>query len=176
MTARILLACILLLPSLEAAVLISPPDAMKQAFGSGVHVEKKNILLSKRDADAVSKAAKMKLPGNIYRLYTARAGAQALGYGVLITDKVRTKNAAVIYLISPEAKIVAIEIVAFNEPPEFIPPSNWLAQFEGKGAKETLRVGKDIPSISGATMSARTLTDNARLALAIYDIALSKQP
>lgn len=176
MRARTLLLCALMLLPLKAAVLISPPEAVKQTFGTGVSVEKRNILLNKRDAAAVSKAAKVKLPTNIYRLYSAQNGAQTVGYGVLITDTVRTKNAAILYLVSPDAKIAAIEVVAFNEPPEFTPSPKWLSQFAGKKAADTLRVGKDIPSISGATMSARTVTDGSRLALAIFAVVEEKMP
>ena len=161
---------------LQAALLISPQDAMKQAFGPDITVKKKNVLLNKSQAAAVSKAARVKLTTRIYRTFTAHKEGVPAGHGILITDKVRTKDAAVLYLISPERKIISIEVVAFNEPPEYIPSETWLSQFEAKSAEDALRVGKDIPAISGATMSARTVTDSARLALAIHRVITETLP
>ena len=79
-------------------------------------------------------------------------------------------------MITPKGEISAIEIVAFNEPPEYMPQHSYLDQFQGKNADDTLRVGKDIPTISGATLSARNVTDGARLALAVFGAVIGKRP
>ena len=162
--------------TLFAAPLISPIDAMHHAFGEQAEVVKKNTLLSAAQAETVTQKAGMKLQTKIYRIYTAAVGNVPVGYGVLITRKVRQKDAAVLYLISLKGDIKTIEIVTFNEPPEYIPQKGYLEQFSGKNDADTLRVGKDIPTISGATLSARNVTDGARLALAVFDTVIGKQP
>jgi len=162
-------AALLLAAAAHAAPLISPIDAMRHAFGDQSAVTKKNTLLTASQAAAVSRQAKMKLSTKIYRLYTASVGDKSVGYGILITRKVRQKDAAVLYMITPEGRIGAIEIIAFNEPPEYMPQPTYLEQFKGKDARATLRVGKDIPTVSGATLSARNVTDGARLALALFE-------
>lgn len=158
-----------------AKPLISPIDAMKSVFGKACDVSKKNILLNHAQAAAVQKAAKLKLKTKIYRFYTASSAGKALGYGILVTRKVRQKDAAVLYMIAPSGTIAAIEIIAFNEPPEYMPQPTYIDQFKHKSAADTLRVGKDIPAISGATLSARNITDGARLALALFDTVIGKR-
>lgn len=161
---------------LSAKVLVSPIEAMKLAFGERCSVRKKNILLTKNQAAAVRKTAHMKLSTKIYRTYTATSENGICGYGILITRKVRSKDAAVLYTLTPTGRIKQVEIIAFNEPPEFIPPKTYLRQFEHKSEKDALRVGKDIPTISGATLSARNVTDGARLALAVFETVIKKRP
>ena len=173
---KILLTIFLLWSGAAAALLISPIDAMQHTFGSRAEVTKKNTLLTGEQADAVARRAAMKLQTKIYRIYTASIDGKPVGYGVLITRKVRQKDAAVLYMITPKGEISAIEIVAFNEPPEYMPQHSYLDQFQGKNADDTLRVGKDIPTISGATLSARNVTDGARLALAVFGAVIGKRP
>lgn len=152
-----------------AAPLISPFDAMQSAFGETSVVTKKNYLLTKAQATQVTKTAKLKLTTKIYRVYTAAVNDEPVGYGVLITRKVRQKDASVLYMMTPGGSITAVEIIAFNEPPEYMPQNTYLEQFKGKDVNDTLHVGKDVPAVSGATLSARNVTDGARLALAIFD-------
>ncbi len=166
----------LLAVSLHGAVLIAPQDAMRQNFGNDVVVEKKNILLNRQQAVDVSQSAKTVLKSKIFRSFRAIRDGIDVGYGVLISGKVRSKNAAVLYLITPSGTLKSIEIVAFNEPPEFIPSQSWLRLFEGQSGADTLRVGKDVPTITGATMSARTVTDGARVALAVFQHAIKDKP
>ena len=73
----------------------------------------------------------------------------------------------ILYLIDKDVKIKNIEILAFHEPSEYKPYSSWKAAFTGKGAKDDLKAGYGVPTISGATLSARAISDAARIALAI---------
>jgi len=153
----------------HAAVLMTPQEAMQANFGESVAVEKQNLLLSRQEAEAVSKAAQAPLSTKIYRLFRAQDGGRAVGYGILVSEKVRTKNVAALYLINPDGSLRAVEIVAFNEPPEFLPSAQWLRQFGGKRPGEPLRGGREVATITGATMSAQSVTRGARIALALFD-------
>jgi Na+-translocating ferredoxin:NAD+ oxidoreductase RnfG subunit len=167
---RYLLLSLLLVGSLEAKLLINPFDALHATYGNDVKIVKKNVLLSLEKAEVVYKQAKMKKGSKIFRTFTITKDAKPVAYGILISRVVRTKDAAILYMISPEGIIEGVEVIAFNEPPEFTPTKNYVDQFKGKTANDTLRVGKDIPTVTGATMGARNVTDGARLALAVFDM------
>jgi len=49
-----------------------------------------------------------------------------------------------------------------------------MAQFKEKPDSAALTMGKDIPTISGATLSARCISDGARIARAIFEVVLKK--
>ncbi|WP_457594382.1 FMN-binding protein [Hydrogenimonas sp.] len=140
---------------------------LRSGYGDSVRIERKSLLLTRAEAVDVQKAARMRLSSRIVRLYLVKRDNKTLRCGVVLSRKVRTKKAAVLYLITPEGRIDRIEILAFAEPPEFKPSGRWLALFDGKSLAEPLRSGEDIPAISGATLSARNVADGARLALAI---------
>ena len=98
-----------------------------------------------------------------------KEGKKVVGYGVLLVQTMRTKKAAILYLIDNTQTIKNIGILAFNEPSEYKPNKTWQGVFEGKTKEDNLFSGKGIPTISGATLSARAISDAARLALSIVE-------
>lgn len=164
------LLCILFISSVHAQVL-GDPLALTQRMFNAKSVETKNLILTDAQMAQFSKASQQKAETKLYRIYVAKNGPQTLGYGVLMNKKVRTKTAIALYLISAEGIIKSIEIVAFNEPMEYLPTKTWLEVFDDKSAANTLRLNQDIPTTTGATLSARAITDGARAALALIDIA-----
>ena len=167
-----LLILLLFALPLSAKVLIPPIDAMKYSYGNEAVIVKKNILISKVQASKIEKASKTKLNSKIFRVFKATKESKLLGYGILINKKVRSKNAVVLYFISKDAILKSIEIVAFNEPLEYLPSDKWNSQFENVPTDKMLRVSKEIPTITGATLSARSITDGSRVAFAFYNEVL----
>ena len=51
---------------------------------------------------------------------------------------------------------------------------NWRAQFTGKHHGQSLKLGKDIRNISGATLSSKHVTDGVRRILSTYAVVLRK--
>ena len=160
---------------LSAKVLTSPVDAMKYAYGQNSEISKKNILLSSEEDTKISQEAKVTLDTKIYRIFKAVANNKTLGYGILINKKVRSKNAVVLYMITKESILKSIEIIAFNEPEEFLPTKEWSSQFKNIPTTKMLRLSKEIPTITGATLSARSVTDGSRVAFAIYNEILKNE-
>ena len=171
---RYFLLLLLLLSSLHAKLLMTPFEAIHMAYGDKVVVAKKNILLKTNQAKAVSKIAHQKLKTKIYRTFKIQKDKTIIAYGILTMNKMRTKDAAVLTMVNLEGVIESIATIAFNEPPEFAPNKKWESLFEKKTKDDTLRIGKDLPTITGATLSARGYAKGVRLALAIYEAVLKK--
>lgn len=155
--------------NLGAKILISPAESLKNSFGVDTQVVKKNILLNKKQAKKVSKNARVKLDSKIFRVYKALKNNKIIAYGILFSKRVRSKNATVLYIIDRDSTLKSIEIIAFNEPMEYLPSKKWNSQFENMQTQNKPRIGKEIATITGATLSARTITDGVRLAFAFYD-------
>ncbi len=166
---------LLLALPLSAKVLISPQESMKMAFGDGVEVTKKNILLKKDQAQRVQKSARVKIPSKIVRVYTAIKDSEIVGYGILVNKKVRSKNGVILYHISKDDLLLSIEVISFNEPLEYLPSENWNKQFNNTKTDHMLQVSKNIPTISGATLSANAITDGSRIAFAVYNEILKSR-
>ncbi|MDP1784044.1 MAG: FMN-binding protein [Sulfuricurvum sp.] len=153
------------------AQVLGDPVALTQRMFSAKNVDTQNIILTNAQLQQLIKTSQQPIDSKLYRIYVAKNDAKILGYGVLMSKKVRTKTAISLYLIGIDGKIKSIEIVAFNEPMEYLPTKTWLNVFDQKSSANTLKLNQDIPTTTGATLSARAITDGARAALALLEIA-----
>lgn len=144
---------------------------IKENYTKEVSIERDKIILSKDELNSIKQMAKLPVKSKLYRYYKVKSEDKIIAYAILITQKVRTKKATVLYFIENE-NVKFIEILAFLEPKEYIPKDTWMGQFDNKSLADEFKIGRDIPTISGSTMSARALSDGARLAIALYRIKL----
>lgn len=157
---------------LSAKMLISPIDAMNQSYGAKSKISEDNILLTNIQAKKIQEESNVKLETNIFKVFKAEQNGKIIGYGVLINKKIRSKNGVVLYLISTDSVLKGMEIIAFNEPMEYIPSKKWISQFENVKTQTQLNLSKDIPTITGATLSAKSFVDGSKIAFAIYNEVL----
>ncbi len=150
----------------------SVDDVIQSSFTEVSTIDPKQIILTKKQFSQVQSKAKAAVRTKVYRYYDIKSKTQRLGYAVLISRKVRAKKATVLYAFDNSGRLKFTEILAFGEPPEYIPNKTWMSQLQDQSASTTLTVGKDIPTISGSTLSARSITEGARIARAIYEIVL----
>lgn len=161
-----------LLQSAVARSNVTVDSVIKSSFSNVSTIDPKQLILTKSQFAKVQKRAKAVVTTKVYRYYTIKSGPKSLGYAVLISRKVRTKKATVLYAFDQTGNLKFTEIMAFAEPPEFIPGKTWMGQLQNQKNSAKLTVGKDIPTISGSTLSANSLTAGARVARAIYEIVL----
>jgi len=138
---------------------------------SNITVEKKSLVLTKEDVQKIQTQARSKVDSKIVRYYKVTKDNTIIGNAILLKKKIRTKTAAVLYMVDNNS-MVGIEIINFKEPLEYKPNIGWQETFIGKTHEDTLMAGNDIPTISGATLSARAITNSARLALGIVHTKL----
>lgn len=153
-------------PSIDSVIHASFPKSTK--------MEKHSLILTKKQFSQIQQKAKAKVDTKVYRYYILSNKGKTIGYAILEFRKVRTKKATVIYGFDMKGTLKFTEILAFGEAPEWIPSKTWMSQLQNKSPKAALHIGKDIPTISGATLSARCLSEGARVARAIYMIVLKK--
>jgi Na+-translocating ferredoxin:NAD+ oxidoreductase RnfG subunit len=147
-------------------------EALEMAFPNADKVEKLEIYLSEDDARKIESLAKAKLDGRLFMVYKAVKGDEVLGYAVIDTHELRSMTETVMFVVHPDGTLRQTEILAFFEPPDYMPANNWIVLFNGKSAGDTLRVGRDIPNISGATITAVALSEAARKTLALIRVKL----
>jgi len=154
---------------------LSLKSVIESSFNDVSAIEPKSIILTGSQVKKVKKAAKASLDTKVYRYYNIVGKSGTLGKGVLITRKVRSKKATVLYAFDNKGTLRFSEIMRFDEPPEYIPSQTWMSQLQGQSPSAALSVGKDIPTISGSTLSALSITEGARVARALYSIVLKSK-
>lgn len=162
--ARITVIALLLAlaPAAWAQVFKKPEQALRSAFPEAERFEPHDVLLTAELAARLEKLARAKVSDRLLTFYVARKGSSTLGYAVLHSHLVRTKRETFALSFEPDGRIRRLEVIVFLEPSEYLPPERWLAQLKGKGPEDRLALGADIAPISGATLSARGVTEQAR--------------
>jgi Na+-translocating ferredoxin:NAD+ oxidoreductase RnfG subunit len=101
--------------------------------------------------------------------WKAQAGDKLLGLFVL--DHVIGKHLFIDYAVALDTngRVMRVEILQYRESyGGEVRESSWLGQFVGKTSGSALKVGSDIRSISGATLSSLHVTEGVKRVLANY--------
>lgn len=99
----------------------------------------------------------------VFRVLTALRGDSLVGIGVI--DDARGKDQPITYLLITDRALTVrgLEILAYRESyGGEVRAGAWRKQFEGRAPGEPLRPGKEIKTISGATISSRSITAAVR--------------
>jgi len=107
------------------------------------------------------------------RAWRARRDEVVLGW--MLVDDVIGKHEFITYAaaLSTAGEVLGLEILSYRETHGGeIRESEWRANFTGRTVADPLRLGRDVPNISGATLSCRNVTDGVRRLLVIWDLML----
>jgi hypothetical protein len=99
--------------------------------------------------------------------YLALAEGKVVGRAYVDTHTVRTKRQSLLICLDERGDVRRIEVTAFLEPPEYMAPPAWYAQFGGKPLNDDLNMNRAIRPIAGATLTAAATTRAVRRVLAI---------
>lgn len=159
----------ILLPVVLQAKIILRDEALKLAFPDA-EIRQSMIFLTKDEQNEATKVAGVQIESGLVARYDALKDRKPIGRAYLDTHIVRTKKESLLIVLNNDGKIRRIEIIAFQEPPEYLPSEKWYEQFEGKALDEELRLKKEIHPVTGATLTAQAATDASRRVLAIDQV------
>ncbi len=147
-------------------------DALEGLFGkdSTLRIESRPIVLDSTDRVEIAKYSKSPFADDTLRLYVCRKGKDTAGYGIV--DDVRGKSRDITYLLvlEPGGTVASVEILVYRESHGGeVATSAFREQFVGKKPGDPLSAGRDIRTISGATISSRSVTAGVAKLLAAFD-------
>lgn len=152
---------------LGARVLMTQEEALRRAFPPPQTWERKTLYLDEEQAARAARAAGVPVEARVVPYYVGSDAGRITGYAFFDTHLVRTLPETILVRLRPDGAIEAIDILAFDEPDEYRTTPRWLQQFQGQGAGGA-DPGAKIRSLSGATLSARAVTDAARRVVALH--------
>jgi Na+-translocating ferredoxin:NAD+ oxidoreductase RnfG subunit len=155
-----------------AKVFYSQKGAVKLAFPDEQvdRVEKSISILSPEQLHRAEKLARSKLESKIVKFYIGWKDDRPTGYAFIDVHTVRTKAEAFMVVLDPNGVVRSLHVLAFHEPLEYLPVERWFEQFRGKDRDDSLRPGRDIHAVSGATLSTHAASDGVRRVLALFSI------
>lgn len=156
----------------HATVLHSREEALALAFPEAERVETRTFTLSEEQAKRVTALASAPLESKQTTVYLGYKGEQVLGYAFLSTRTVRTLPGTFLIVLSPAGIVQRVQILAFHEPEDYLPPERWLRQFEQQSLGPDLQLHRNIHGIAGATLSSQAVTNAVRQALALFQVLI----
>lgn len=156
---------------LEAKVYLSQPQALQTAFQSKA-VERKTLFLTAAQIQQIEKLSGTKVDSSIISYYVARSPKGVEGIAFFDRRMVRTMPVTYMAVVLPSGEMDRVEILSFEEPEEFLPPSPWLKLYHGRALTNDLAIGRGIPHITGASLTSQAMNDGLRTILATYQVAL----
>ena len=154
-----------------AEVLLSQKEALELAFPGG-EVIRRNLYLTPEEAAEIERRAQSRLEARLVTYYVGKSSDGTPGYAFFETHVVRTMPETFMAVLNRDGTVRLVEILAFYEPEDYLPPPRWLALFAGKRLDDSLRVKRGLRNISGATLSAHAVTDGVRRIAAIFQVGV----
>jgi hypothetical protein len=164
------------LPAAVAAkVFLTTDEALALAFPD-CSVERSTSYLDAAQLEAARKAAGVEVERAVVFSYRATCQGKPGGTAYFDTHRVRTLPETVMVVVDPDGKVGRIEVLAFNEPEDYLPKESWYATLLGRRLDAELAPGRGVRAITGATLTVRATVDAVRRVLAVHQVVTAAAP
>lgn len=145
-------------------------EAFAEKISPGATLEPEHWVFTEAQLAEVKQSAGSSLPGNAVHARKVMANGQWVARIYLDRHRVRTLPETLAIALSPEGKVLGVEVLVFAEPGHYKPRPVWLELFKGKSSAEPPKYKSNIDGISGATLTGRAVNNAVLRSLAIHDI------
>lgn len=151
-------------------------DEAVRAVFPGAVAERESILLSDAESAQVAERAGQDEPRALVTRYVVRRDNAVVGYAYLDKHLVRTLPEIILVSVDADGALQKIDVLAFQEPLEYLAPKSWLQQFTGRTVDDEIRLKKNVDGITGATLTARAVSQAARRILTVHAVLGARAP
>jgi Na+-translocating ferredoxin:NAD+ oxidoreductase subunit G len=167
---------------LPLAAAVSPAyavDFMSETAAQGLLFPKaddfteRSFLLTETLKDQIKDIAGVTPRYDQQHVWQAKVEDKALGW--FFVDNVIGKHEFITYAVAidMQGKVLGVEILSYRETHGGqVRNPQWRINFVGKTVEDKFKLNKDIPNISGATLSCRNVTDGVKRLLAVHQLVL----
>lgn len=131
------------------------------------------VTLTKDQKKAIKKLSGKRQRWDEQEVWKVEKQGEHIGW--FIVDNVVGKHEFITYAlgISAAGETVSIEVISYRETHgDEVREAQWRDHFESKTISDPFKLEEDIPNITGATLSARNLTDGVKRLLALHQVTL----
>ena len=157
----------------SSRLLLGREEALAGIFGDSARIEARTLYLTGEQVEGIRQTARAPFERKRVTYYRVTVGDSLAGVAIVDKHLVRTLSETVLIALDAGGRVLAVEILAWNEPDDYRPPGRWLDLAEDKDDIEDMRPGEGMPRLAGSTLSARAMTAAIRRALAIGSLVLS---
>lgn len=155
--------------SLIAGTLPGADEAVRQLL-PGSAFERETLLLTEAEQAVCTESTGQKTVSALVTRYVVRNDAGIAGYAYLDKHRVRTLPQTLMVAVDADGALLGVRVLAFREPAEYMAREGWLEQFRGKTHDDEIRLKKNVDGITGATLTARAVTQCTRRVMAVHQV------
>lgn len=160
----------------SAKVFLTVEEALDLCFPKCV-IERGTAFLDEDELERIEELAGSAPARAIVHPYRALdEKGELVGTAWFEIHKVRSKKQTLMIAVTPEGTIRRVEVLAFAEPLQYLPPAKWFGQLKGKALGPELSLDGEVRNLAGATLSARASVAAARRVLAIEKVLAEREP
>jgi Na+-translocating ferredoxin:NAD+ oxidoreductase RnfG subunit len=152
------------------SVRLTQDEALRLAFPPPARIERHTAFLTEERMAEARRLAGRDVPieQRVITYYTAARDGEALGAAYFDAHRVRSLTEVLMVVVGLEGRVRRVEILRFDEPPEYRAPAGWLHQFPGDSLEDRLSLKGDIATIAGATLTSHAVVRAVRRVLALH--------
>jgi Na+-translocating ferredoxin:NAD+ oxidoreductase RnfG subunit len=146
---------------------------LAEQFKTASKVGYERIAVSGAQKAALERRLGYELPKNDYVVYVATRNGRPEGYAVFDQERGQHEMIDFATFFDDSGKVTRTEVMAYRENyGHEIRRASFRRQFVGRGAESGYVVGKDIDAISGATISADSMSRAVKRAAVLLDVCV----
>jgi len=159
----------------RAKVYLTREEATRLAFGPSATVSEERRAPSPHVRTTIERRLGRPVPEEGFTFYVGRSADGVQGYGVVLEEMGKHEPIAFFVAISPDGHVKDVMILEYRESRGGeVRQKGFLKQYVGKTSQDPMEPDQDITPITGATISARAISDGVKKALIIWE-ALYKE-
>ena len=164
-------AALAALPRQRSQAVLTQEEALALAFPD-TQIERRTAYLTETQlTQARTDAGEgVAVETSVVIYYLACRADQPVGVAYFDAHRVRTLPEVLMVAVGPDDRIQRIEVLRFQELPDYRPPPAWLQRFRGHALDPQLSLKGGVVNITGATLTADAVTDAARRMLALHRV------
>lgn len=150
-------------------------QALQTCFGKNIQIHYEKIKIDPNLKKEIENMAGQKFFSDEVHFYKIFESDRIAGLAIL--DNVYGKSLPITFIVmfDPNGKILCSEIIKYREPyGGAVQSKEWNSQFKGKDDQSGFVVGRDINSISGATISVNSVTKGIKKLTLLIKTLLKK--
>ena len=151
---------------------LTQEEALRLAFPAPATIERHTAYLDERQLAEASALAGPdgELGQRVVTYYVGAYGGRAIGAAYFDGHIVRTRSEVAMIVVNPDGRVRQVEILRFDEPPEYRASVPWIAQLNGKELNWRLSLKGDVLNLTGASLTSRALVRATRRVLALHRV------
>jgi Na+-translocating ferredoxin:NAD+ oxidoreductase RnfG subunit len=153
---------------------LTAEQAQKQIFSEADQFKPYLLKVNDAQKEQIKALSGMRQRWDEQKVWRVEKGGELIGW--FIVDDVVGKHEFITYGvgITADGHVKGIEVMSYRETKgDQVREASWREHFTGKTLADPFKLDKDVPNISGATLSCRNLLDGIKRLLAFKKVLLT---